>query len=135
MGVCVPRSQPGARSLCWVGMFSWSQSHHAQGHSHSVCVGREGAGERSLETLLAGNEWVLRLWGGCWARTLIFQETPRKLALRMSGTVLKAVTLGGLWLGACFLPPCCPALFAGLQTDFPEEPQRDDFPSCGGIGF
>ena len=86
--------------------FAWSQSHHTRGHSYSACVGWEGwegADKRSPRHPWQVGSWCL--WG---KGSPIFQETQRKLSLRMSGLVLQAVTLGG--------PPCCPALSAGLQA-------------------
>lgn len=46
--------------------FAWNQSHHAQGHSHSVCVGCERAEKHSLETLPAGGELVAVYKGRVW---------------------------------------------------------------------
>lgn len=109
--------------------FAWSQSHHTQGHSSSACVGGEGADKRSPRHHIAGRQGA----GGCCvkgsyqARSLIFQETQRKLSLRVSGTVLRSVR----WAGAGGrLPAVLPSVRGSTPTL--EEPQKNAFPSRGG---
>ena len=88
-----------------------------------------GRGQTSIPRDIAGRQGA----GGCCvkgsyqARRLIFQETQRKLSLRVSGTVLRAVR----WAGAGGrLPAVLPSVRGSTPTL--EEPQKNAFPSRGG---
>lgn len=115
--------------------FAWSQSHQTQGHSYSACVGWEGADKHSPRHPWQAGSRCCWVKGGSWARSLIFQETQRKLSLRMSGPVLKAVTLGVPGFRADSLLPAALPSRQGSKQSCWTSLRRPSFPLVGKIGF
>lgn len=99
-------------------------------------VGGVGRGQTSsLEMLPPDRSWWLSIKGGDGAMSVIFQETYRKLTLRMieSGTVLKVLPLSKP--GSGLSAPCCPAFPAGQSRAKQKRLGGDSSPSCGVDGI
>ena len=108
--LAAPRVHPGAGGCVFLALgrvpmptaglecFDWNQSHHAQGHSHSVCVSWDRADKHSLEMLPTDEELVAEYKGRRWGPEYDFSGNTPEARPENDWHCPQSSHLRGTWL-------------------------------------